>query len=201
MLAILFFVVLVTSKHTSIYEEWKSGEFTGTLFLKNTYLGDHWNIDPCQKIDRKKYIKLLLDNNIACSGTWCVDNEYKCGSREDCYHVEHIIDQKNSNPEYERYDKNILGNVIMAYSQWNMQVGKLSWNDIKEEKREIYGQDIFQKAINNIIACNIENEDDYNDYSKYIEYDVYELILDYIIGMFIMIIILVIIIKTVIGIF
>jgi len=41
----------------------------------------------------------------------------------------------------------------MAYGAWNKQVGQLCWNDILNEKINVYGKDIFCDAIKNVIEC------------------------------------------------
>jgi hypothetical protein len=156
-------LTVIESKHTKIYESYKNGEFTDTIFLPDTYLGNSGSFDPCSKIDRAKYIKLLNDNYIQCSGSWCVNGEYSCKNPVNgktftsCYHMEHITDRKNSDSEFEKYDKDILGNVVMAYGVWNMQVGQLNWEDIKAEKREIYGV-IFDRAYSLVKACAVPDD-------------------------------------------
>jgi hypothetical protein len=197
---------VIMSKHTDIYNKYKAGNFNQTIFLSNTYLGFNKMFDPCQQIDRKKFIKILVDNNIACSGSWCVDNNYKClkGKTDSCYHCEHIIDKKNSESEYSGYNKDILGNVIMAYGRWNMQIGQLSWRDIKEEKREIYGTKIFNQAeyyvkycsnkTNNYYYDNYDEDQEYNDYEDYDDY--YVVLIDYILAVIIIGTVIVIIVVN-----
>lgn len=160
--------------HTKIYDELKDGTFTGTIYLPNTY-GGLLHEDICQKISRKKYIKLLDQNNVKCTGDWCINNTFSC-SKQPCYNMEHIIDLENSLPNITKEDKNILGNVVMAYSKWNIQVGNLKWNDVEIEKREIYGNYMVDKAIETIIYCKdnnfietVESSEDYQDTAN-IEY-------------------------------
>lgn len=162
LLCILANTSILYSQHTEIYNQYKSGTFTKTLFLPNTYIGVE---DPCAPIDRNSFIKRLEDIGIMCSGDWCdSDGGYGCdrGNTVDCYNMEHIIDQKNSDPEFgDSFDKKILGNVIMAYSVWNSAVGNigpstdktLKWETIKNEKREIYGATIFDRAAENVRYC------------------------------------------------
>lgn len=160
----------IESKHTQTYTAWKNGSFTKTLFLRDTYLG--FNDNPCQKITRRDaYIKILESKGIFCSGDWC-DSQggYSC-MKNPCYNMEHIIDSGNSKVEFgSEYDKNILGNYVMAYSTWNRQVGQLSWEDIKIEKKEIY-TDVFDRAYQVVKTCHeypdMEEQDDNieNDFS------------------------------------
>jgi hypothetical protein len=67
--------------------------------------------------------------------------------------MDHIVDVKNSLHGYQEQDFMILGNVIMAYSTWNIQVGQLAWESVKLEKREIYGIDIFDAAMEHVMRC------------------------------------------------
>lgn len=66
--------------------------------------------------------------------------------------AEHIIDKTNSEPELEKCNKNIRGNLVMANSSWNKGVGGLCWNYVKLEKKQIYGN-IFQRAMDNVKKC------------------------------------------------
>lgn len=40
----------------------------------------------------------------------------------------------------------------MAYGLWNNQIGKLSWPNVKNEKKEIYDR-IFDRALQNVVNC------------------------------------------------
>lgn len=44
--------------HTQTYYEWKSGDFTKTLYLEDTFIE---NGDICRQMDRQSYIKYLVD--------------------------------------------------------------------------------------------------------------------------------------------
>jgi hypothetical protein len=115
---------------TDIYYQYIDGDIpASSIYLENTYLpilcGS--SIDPCMKYkDRKTYIKLLEENNIECSGPWCINGAFSCGKsgNTECWQVEHIIDQSNSDLVDQGYDVNIIGNVIMAYGKWNNQIGQ-----------------------------------------------------------------------------
>jgi hypothetical protein len=144
-------------KHTSLYYEWKAGRFQQEdFFQRNTYIGALPHIDPCTPMKKDAYVSLLKKNGITCNGKWCVDGEWKCswGNSEDCYNLEHIIDTKNSDPEFgPEYKKDIVGNYIFAYGKWNQQNGRLKdWENIKNEKLEIYG-DIFGHAWRAVRLC------------------------------------------------
>lgn len=151
--------------HTDIYQKWKAGTFTETLFLPDTYLPlDSYPIDQdvaCQKLSddqiqlRRQYIDLLTQVGIACTGDWCINGQFYCGSSSaECYQVEHIIDKVNSDPELNGLDVNIVGNLVMAYSRWNQQVGQLKWDNVVAEKQEIYTIFLFQKARHFVLTCN-----------------------------------------------
>lgn len=125
------------------------------LFLKNTFIENiisnkNNENDICKKYtSRKQFIKYLNDNNIKCNGRWCNGN-YKYIKSSDSYEVEHIIDLKNS--ELNNCNKNIYGNIVLAYGLWNRQVGNLNWTYAKKEKKLVY-KEIFDKAIHNIKKC------------------------------------------------
>lgn len=144
-------------KHTALYYEWKAGRFQhDDFFQRNTYIGNAFGIDPCTPMGKDAYISLLKKRSITCDGKWCVDGEWKCnwGNSEDCYNLEHIIDTKNSNPEFgTEYNKNIVANYIFSYGKWNQANGRLKdWESIKNEKIEIYG-DIFGSAWRSVKDC------------------------------------------------
>lgn len=144
---------IVSKEHTDIYYDWHTNLFDKTFFLNETFFTDPSII--CTPVTRQSYIQLLQDYNISCSGDWCIDGQFKClSNNNNCYHVEHIIDTTCSIKEFEYMDKNILGNVIMAYGLWNIQVGQLSWSNVEAEKREIYKSYIFDNAIKAIRYCN-----------------------------------------------
>lgn len=143
---------------TDIYYQYIDGDIPkSSIYLENTYLpilcGS--SIDPCTPYkDRKTYIKILEENNIQCSGPWCIDGSFSCGKsgNTECWQVEHIIDQSNSDLVDEGYDVNILGNVIMAYGKWNVQIGQRIWPIVEEEKSLIYGN-IYNISRNIITGC------------------------------------------------
>jgi len=155
------------NEHTETYYNWKEGIFTDNFFLPNTFITNI--IDPndlatiCKPYTRTKYVNFLRNNNIDCSGSWCIDDQFSClvdGKLVlDCYQGEHIIDRRDSIPEFAEDDKNIFGNIVMAYGWWNNQIGRLSWDRTETEKREIYGELIVDKVIENIRKCKIYNSD------------------------------------------
>jgi hypothetical protein len=147
-----------TFKHTVTYNEWKQGTFAhDNFFQRSAYLGYSSNIDPCTSMSKDKYIRLLKDNGVGCTGRWCIDEEWKCrvGDNQECYNLEHIIDKQNSNVEFgDKFNKDIVGNYIFAYGRWNQEIGRMKdWPSIKNEKIEVYGNDIFSKAYRSVREC------------------------------------------------
>ncbi len=136
-----------SKEHTDIYNECTDHKI---LFLNNTF-GGYLKIDPCTPFkNREEFITTLAKYNIKCIGKWCSNNQgFSCLGKEECYHVEHIIDKQNSG---NNCNKNIYGNIVMAYNKWNQQVGKLTWEHVKNEKSVVYG-DIFNKAMQYVTQC------------------------------------------------
>ena len=150
-------------KHTKTYLEYKEGLFKyEDFFMKSSFLGDNPSLDICEPMSKTRYLTLLKKNNIVCSGKWCnEEGGFGCqvGNSQDCYNQEHIIDLKNSDPEFgNAFEKDILGNFIMAYGRWNQELGRLrDWESIKNEKREIYRSEIFDKAYKNVKECHAKS--------------------------------------------
>lgn len=118
------------------------------LFMKSTFT----KTDICKKFtNRQNFINYLESKGIYCSGKWCNGN-YVYRDFSNSYEVDHIIELKNS--ELNTYNKNIYGNIILAYGKWNRQVGNLNWTYGKKEKIRVYGKDIVDQAIENIKQCN-----------------------------------------------
>lgn len=122
------------------------------LFLPNTFIGGG---DPCAKYTgRPTYIQQLASVGIHCAGKWCAqdgaNNGFGWASTDESYDGSHIVDVSNSNNDC---NKEILGNVVMAYGKWNNMVGQLLWKDVRREKMRVYG-DIFGQAVRNVLMCN-----------------------------------------------
>jgi hypothetical protein len=111
-------------------------------------------------MDSMKYNRFLWDNNIRCiNGKWC-DNDkgFSCSDKSakgGCYQAMHIISESNSLAEFpEKYDRNILGNRIMAYSSWVSGTGKAgNWENDKVEKKDVLSKSIFDAAAWNVKMC------------------------------------------------
>lgn len=135
--------------HTKTYESIANGEFTKITHLPGTFGGNFE--DVCQRVTRSRYLSILNNRGVHCSGDWCIDGEFSCKGYP-CYEMEHIIDLKHS-LGFNEHDMEILGNVIMAYSVWNREMGHLKWENVENEKRAVYGNNIVDRAMQNIIKC------------------------------------------------
>lgn len=158
--------------HTETFERWKNGAFTETMFLPDTYLpfalfdrvdlatiGCHKLPDDQEDL-RAEYIRLLTQNDVGCTGSWCIGGGFSCSgatSSKLCYQVEHIIDQQTTDPQLDRYEKNIVGNVVMAFGLWNSQMGNKKWDIVQEEKKRVYTQAMFSTARHFVVTCGSGN--------------------------------------------
>lgn len=147
----LLFMLLVIVESARIHST-KSSTKIFDIYKNNVdllYMRESFNLDTCKTYsNRKQFVSMLIKNNIACRGH-CYQSSYIYNSPNN-YQAEHIIDLKNS--ILENCNKNIYGNLVMAYGKWNMEIGQLTWTDVEKEKRLVYG-DIFDKAIENIKIC------------------------------------------------
>ena len=140
--------------HTKSYLKFKN-EREDFLFLKNTYAP----VDICKPYKgRKNFINTLPE----CVGEWCNNgagaNGYKCTNKNQCYQVEHIIDKNGVTDEYlNSCNKDIYGNLVMAYGRWNSEIGQRPWHMVRQEKQEIY-KDIFRKAEEAVLECCMESK-------------------------------------------
>lgn len=114
------------------------------IYLIDTYGGRLEGVDPCTPVNsRSAYLKIL---------SMSLDDVSD-------YDMEHIVDQ--SNTPYNQ-SKNILGNLILAYNEWNRAVGQLNWTMVAHEKRMVYGP-IFDEAIGHVVSCGSEVANDAGD--------------------------------------
>lgn len=160
---IFLFILIVSAanengkrNHTKIYE-YELQKNNGTInnindfwFISKTFLQS----DICQPIEnRYEYVKILINNNISCANDRCPNNSWNCKNYcRQGYQMEHIIDKNNADILLKNCSTNILGNLIMAYGIWNMQMGALNWAAVMGEKMDIYG-DIFADAYSNVRKC------------------------------------------------
>ena len=109
--------------------------------------------DPCIKLSNIQFRK-YVNSKILCVGDLCVDGKFSCKNTNECYDVEHIIDLNG--PEFTECNKNIAGNMIMAWSKWNRQLGSIARTNYTKSilnKTVVYGEDIMSVARDNIKKC------------------------------------------------
>jgi hypothetical protein len=159
-LLFLLYLPLSFTRNTKEYkEQWNiTGNQNYRFFDSRTFGIDLPNKDPCTKVSRNSKFRDYINRNFQCDGIWCQYGKFKCDERgeKSCYHVEHIIDENGS--EYRDCDscKNIYGNMVMAYGQWNSELGGLAsryYMDAQEEKRIVYGTNIVDRVKNLITYC------------------------------------------------
>jgi hypothetical protein len=153
------------TKHTKIYKE--RGGLNNFYFNSETFSKSG---DICKE-HKTYYKKSLIEKNIECSGEWCNNlgiNNWGCKetNKDGCYHVENIISKSNFIKDIDNCETSIVGNYIMSYGKWNKQLG----NGFYDEKRNVYGSDIFYKAYDNIFFC-CHKKNKVGDYPLEINYN------------------------------
>lgn len=142
--------------HTNVYNDFYKEDNSLNMFFDEHTFGMNVYDNPCEEIKYSSKFRKAVNNKFDCDGIWCINNTFACDKNRDCYHVEHIIDKNG--PEFNDacYNKNIAGNLIMAWSRWNSELGTLAqhnYNYSHDEKIQIYGANIVYNAKNNIIKC------------------------------------------------
>ena len=156
-LFILYFVCCQTAKPIPCTNQLTNAYNTIKNDIKsyvqlNTFGGNFPNKCDGLRINYKsKYLVELSSNLIRCSGHLCKNGFFECTNSNECYHVEHIVDKENT--PYNQCNPNILGNVIMAYGVWNVEVGQKCWDDVVIEKFSVYGKESFCQSVRNVIEC------------------------------------------------
>ncbi len=164
-----------TLEYTQNYNS--NGNDNNYFFDSNTFgvdLIEKYNLNPCEKYDRTKFIKLLYKYNIKCNGCWCTSNN--CGhtyKKYGCYEMEHIFDkdgcqftdsgdvlrkevsQSDTLPSGHKGVKLYLPNLVMASRKWNRQVSHriLGCVGTLKEKTQIYGQNKIDKITQLLGNC------------------------------------------------
>jgi hypothetical protein len=138
--------------HTEVYDSSWDSNRNSSFFDPLTFGIYLYPDDPCQIIKTTTKFRKNVNKYIKCQGERCIDELFKCnvGNSRSCYHVEHIFD-KNRNTVYE--NRNIAANLVMAWSSWNMEVGRLPYRFSQKEKEQVYG-DHFYKAKKIMDFCN-----------------------------------------------
>jgi hypothetical protein len=161
---IFFFIILINfsqqqehycnSKHTDIYNKRGGPDNSNNYYFNpNTFSQDK---DICKIYTPYEYKEKLIEENIKCVGDWCSD-EHDWGNatyckkynNASCYQVNRIIPKFNYIPDIKNCETSISGNYIMNYENWNENLG----NSFYDEKRIVYGFNIFYKAYSNIYFC------------------------------------------------
>ena len=147
-------------RHTSTYSKyWPVYGNNNSFFYDSDTFGHIISADPCTQFTDNRQFRAYVNNLLVCNSTtkaWCVSDAYKCtlGKNRQCYNVEHIIDLNG--PEFVGYNKNIFANVVMAYGQWNQELGRLAYKDYDanvNEKTIVYGQATIDTARQYIEKC------------------------------------------------
>lgn len=132
---------------TAIFQTRHADNSNNYYFVPNTFLLTQ---DPCTVINnRAEYLSVLVNNGVVCVGQWCNGN-FGTKPQRTHYEMEHIVDVVET--EFPDCNKNILGNLVMAFGIWNNQVGQLNSKGVAFEKKEIYGS-IYNLARANVAKC------------------------------------------------
>jgi hypothetical protein len=141
-------------KHTKVYNKRGGPDNSNNYYFNpDTFAKGE---DVCKVLNSQKvYRTSIIEKEITCIGDWCNSlgiNNWGCKETIDksaCYHVEHIIPKTNFIKEIENCNTSIVGNYIMSYGKWNNELS----NNFYDEKRIVYGSDIFYQAYKNIYYC------------------------------------------------
>lgn len=158
---------ITESKHTDYFNQWIiDGNEENYFYDSNTFGLDY---DVACAVMTNSAFRSYINSKMECNGVWCDANDkFTCvTSRSDCYHVEHILDENG--PEFNIDCKQIAANRVMAYSQWNMNLGRIAVNnyqDSLDEKKTIYSEDIIDRVRRKISRCNPECINNYQDITK-----------------------------------
>ena len=145
--------------HTNIYQTyWINNMNDNFVFYDPNTFGINLYSDPCTIINSNTVYRNYVKKNIICTGKWCVDNEYKCGtgSKRNCYEVEHIIDTNSPSFNQDENCKKIAGNLVMAWGKWNAALGGKypDYPAIENEKNTVYGSKLVELVKEQIKLCN-----------------------------------------------
>ena len=146
-------------KHTKVFTlNWHLNRNNTDIFYDNRTFG-HQTDDPCTVVMKNSDFRDFISELYDCDGPWCLNGTFRCiyGNNKNCYNVEHIIDLNG--PEYTSENKNIYGNLVMAYGLWNQQLGRLfNYPANMNEKTIVYGQDNMSRARQLIEYCSSRNQ-------------------------------------------
>ena len=155
--------------HTTMYSLYSTGSVnTSDMFVRHSYGGNLPH--PCKPYFARYYfLQDLYKQNITCETKKSSSNASLGASLNTSLNtlslcdgekfskngdVDHVIDLANSSPRLKKCNKNIYGNMIVANSKWNRQMGWKGWSVVKKEKKELYRK-IYNKAKRHIVDCDI----------------------------------------------
>lgn len=171
-------LILIAYGYTQVYEgNWEDkGNENNYFYVNETYGMDIYE-DVCKKVTNQVF-REYVKKRIECEGEWCIEEEFKCKKGEkvikECYEVEHIIDRKGEEYTGKECNKDIAGNLVMAYGKWNMELGTIArkdYNSSEKEKGEVYGKERMRKVREIIERCNPECKKDEKEYKHTKEYE------------------------------
>jgi len=132
---------------TAVFQTRTNDNRNNYYFVPNTFLLAQ---DPCTVINnRAEYLSALSNAGITCVGQWCNGN-FGTKPQRTHYEMEHIVDVVEL--DFPDCNKNILGNLVMAFGIWNNQVGQLNSKGAANEKSQVYGS-IYNLARANVAKC------------------------------------------------
>ena len=132
---------------TQIYSQHGSDNNNNYYYIPDTFYGI--GSDVCKRIStRTQYISEL--SYLSCTGIWCNGN-FGTNPQRQQYEMEHIIDRNGVT----ECPTDILGNLVMAYGQWNNQVGQLNPGGVASEKWNVYGLIYYRARWNVFICCDM----------------------------------------------
>jgi hypothetical protein len=142
----------LSAQHTKVFNSWNTQQNNNNSFFDTLTFGIEVFHDPCTPIPTNKKFKDFVNSNIRCTGDRCIKGKFNCikGNNVDCYNVEHIFDKRNGSL-YK--NKNIAANMVMAWGEWNQQLGRISYTESMTEKMIIYG-DYFERVKTQMDICN-----------------------------------------------
>ena len=88
-------------KHTDIFlKNWISDNGTNinSYFYDNRTFGYEIYANPCTLIENDEIFLNHINENVNCSGIWCVNHEFgNCNKDNECYNVTHVIEKYDPN--------------------------------------------------------------------------------------------------------
>lgn len=133
---------MLATIRTGTFSEWKEGNQNSRFFDIRTI--DHR--DPCRQLSPYEFVEAL---NLECIGDRCCNQSWTGAG---CYRAGRIIADSPAFPE-SHCNKNIAGNYIMVWEDWDIQLNSMYYQSRVAEKREVYG-DLVNSAQRFMSECN-----------------------------------------------